>query len=74
MKEVDPERGVLEQNYEISRCAAWVAEIGAHKICLQFPDELLADSFGVSQALAEMTGQSVFILGDTSYGRCVVMI
>ena len=40
------------------------------KVALQFPDNLLPDSVAVATILRENSGKEVFILGDTSYGRC----
>jgi diphthamide biosynthesis enzyme Dph1/Dph2-like protein len=40
------------------------------QIALQFPDRLLADAVTVANELRQLTEQRVFILGDTTYGRC----
>lgn len=40
------------------------------QVALQFPDKLLADAITVAKELRLLTGRRVFILGDTTYGRC----
>jgi diphthamide biosynthesis protein 2 len=62
----------LDNFYEIERTCQRILEGGYQRIALQFPDELLADSAIVSSKLRERTGQSTFILADTSYGSCCV--
>ena len=39
------------------------------KVALQFPDHLLKDSVNIASILSKESGQDVYILGDTSYGR-----
>ncbi|XP_014487002.1 PREDICTED: diphthamide biosynthesis protein 2 isoform X2 [Dinoponera quadriceps] len=41
-------------------------------VCLQFPDNLLADSVKVALHLEKNIGQKVYILGDTTCGSCCV--
>jgi diphthamide biosynthesis enzyme Dph1/Dph2-like protein len=43
------------------------------KVALQFPDDLMKDAVSVTTRLETLlpTGYTVFILGDTSYGRSV---
>ena len=62
-----------EAAYEIERCVGAIVEHGFERVALQFPDHLLGDSVCVAAALRERTGARVFILGDTTYGRCVWM-
>lgn len=62
----------LQDMYEISRCVAWVRQGHHHKVCLQFPDELLGDAAAVAEALTCQLGHPVYILGDTTYGSCCV--
>ncbi|KAG0730149.1 2-(3-amino-3-carboxypropyl)histidine synthase subunit 2 [Chionoecetes opilio] len=62
----------LEQMYEVTRCVAWVRQGDYHKVCLQFPDELLGDAAAVAEAMTCQLGQPVYILGDTTYGSCCV--
>ncbi|KAF4533226.1 hypothetical protein B566_EDAN005141 [Ephemera danica] len=62
----------LERVYELDRCARWLNETNVSRACLQFPDSNLVDSVTVSQRLQEkVASSSIYILGDTSYGRCV---
>ncbi|XP_064105248.1 2-(3-amino-3-carboxypropyl)histidine synthase subunit 2-like [Macrobrachium nipponense] len=58
--------------YELSRCVAWIKTGGFKKVCLQFPDELLADASTVARTLTLRLSQNVYILGDTTYGSCCV--
>ncbi|KAJ1644605.1 Diphthamide biosynthesis protein 2 [Coemansia asiatica] len=62
--------------YQIAQTAEMLRSGGYKQIALQFPDELLVDSTGVSQLLqAELsadTQRRVFILADTSFGSCCV--
>ncbi|XP_068223479.1 2-(3-amino-3-carboxypropyl)histidine synthase subunit 2 isoform X2 [Palaemon carinicauda] len=58
--------------YELSRCVTWIKAGGFKKVCLQFPDELLADAPAVARALTIRLSQNVYILGDTTYGSCCV--
>lgn len=46
------------------------------QIALQFPDELLHDSVPIFRALKSRLGQhrQLYVLADTSYGRCVYRI
>ncbi|XP_063885100.1 2-(3-amino-3-carboxypropyl)histidine synthase subunit 2-like [Scylla paramamosain] len=62
----------LQDMYEINRCVAWVRQGQHHKVCLQFPDELLGDAAAVAEALTCQLGHPVYILGDTTYGSCCV--
>ncbi|MPC09588.1 Diphthamide biosynthesis protein 2 [Portunus trituberculatus] len=62
----------LQDMYEVSRCVAWVRQGHHHKVCLQFPDELLGDAAAVAEALTCQLAQPVYILGDTTYGSCCV--
>jgi len=39
------------------------------QVALQFPDFLLRDAAKVTSLLSKETGASLFVLGDTSYGR-----
>jgi hypothetical protein len=40
------------------------------QVALQLPDELLENATAMVRDLEKRTGRSVFVLGDTSYGRC----
>ncbi|KAK8771066.1 hypothetical protein V5799_025684 [Amblyomma americanum] len=63
----------LEFKYEVQRCIAWICENGYRKVALQFPDEMLADAVKVTLALERGGVEAqLFILGDTSYGRCAL--
>ena len=45
----------------------------ADQIALQLPDELLENATVMVRDIEKRTGRSVFVLGDTSYGRCLVL-
>ncbi|KAG2180493.1 hypothetical protein INT44_003497 [Umbelopsis vinacea] len=62
----------IDTYYEIERTCQRILEGGYSRIALQFPDELLPDSASVASKLRDITGKSVFILADTSYGSCCV--
>ncbi|KAH1166620.1 2-(3-amino-3-carboxypropyl)histidine synthase subunit 2 [Mauremys mutica] len=62
----------LDEFYELQRAAAFVTASRFHRVALQFPDELLADSAAVAAKMEEATGSKMYILGDTSYGSCCV--
>jgi hypothetical protein len=62
----------IDNFYEIERTYQRILDGGYSRIALQFPDELLADSATVASKLRDRTGQSIFILADTSYGSCCV--
>ncbi|XP_060533166.1 2-(3-amino-3-carboxypropyl)histidine synthase subunit 2 [Cylas formicarius] len=63
---------LLEDVYEIKKCADWIRLNGFQKVCLQFPDHMLADSSEVAFRLQDVLGQTVYILGDTAYESCCV--
>ncbi|CAG9854447.1 unnamed protein product [Phyllotreta striolata] len=62
----------LEAVYEISRCAEWIRSNNFKKVCLQFPDHLLADSSEVILRLQGILNQTVYLLGDTAYESCCI--
>ncbi|KAH0950179.1 hypothetical protein HN011_003640 [Eciton burchellii] len=58
--------------YDIEKCAEWIQKNALKQVCIQFPDNLLADSVEVALRLEKDIGQKVYILGDTSCGSCCV--
>jgi diphthamide biosynthesis protein 2 len=60
--------------YDITQTVDHITSLGASRIALQFPDELLPDAYTVLQLLQRELDPScdLFILGDTSYGSCCV--
>eukprot|EP00112_Aurelia_sp_Birch-Aquarium-sp1_P009642 Seg2100.8 transcript_id=Seg2100.8/GoldUCD/mRNA.D3Y31 product="hypothetical protein" protein_id=Seg2100.8/GoldUCD/D3Y31 len=66
---------LLEEYYEIDTCVKFITQNSYEKVALQFPDELLKDSFKLSKIIeSKCQGQNIklHILGDTSYGSCCV--
>ncbi|KAH6877129.1 putative diphthamide synthesis protein-domain-containing protein [Thelonectria olida] len=70
----------LRTTYEIARTADEIRAGGWHRIGLQFPDFMLADSSRVVEALALELGPSeegapetrIYVLADSSYSACCV--
>ncbi|EZA51997.1 Diphthamide biosynthesis protein [Ooceraea biroi] len=58
--------------YDVRKCAEWIQTNALKQVCLQFPDNLLADSVEVALRLEKDVGQKVYILGDTTCGSCCV--
>ncbi|XP_017847096.1 2-(3-amino-3-carboxypropyl)histidine synthase subunit 2 [Drosophila busckii] len=53
----------------------WIKQNGYKRICLQFPDDYLPHSNGISSSLTEALKAEeckVFIMADTTYGSCCV--
>ena len=59
---------------DVAAAAAWVASHGFRRVGLQFPDEHLAHAVACTQALQAACGAgvTVFLLADTTFGRCAV--
>lgn len=64
---------LLPIKYELDRCVAWIEELQLQRVCLQFPNKLLADSVNVCKYLKRKTSKAIYILGDTNYGRFVYL-
>lgn len=63
----------LQTVYELTRCVDWIKENNIKSLCLQFPDDMLDDSFEVVCCLKkQLPSCDYYILGDTSYGSCCV--
>ncbi|KAL6185506.1 hypothetical protein ACLB2K_041639 [Fragaria x ananassa] len=64
----------LEWSYEIGRTAEFIESNKLRRVALQFPDELLKDSFRVVTALRASLSEQVglFLMADTAYGSCCV--
>jgi len=59
------------EGFDIERTIAAVRELGAKRVALQFPDELLGRSADVVAALRDKCdemGAQVFVLADTTFG------
>ncbi|KAG7188115.1 hypothetical protein KM043_015962 [Ampulex compressa] len=63
---------VQDDPYEVEKCARWINANALNKVCLQFPDNLLADSAEVAVCLENRIKKTVYILGDTTCGSCCV--
>ncbi|RZC34690.1 diphthamide biosynthesis protein 2 [Asbolus verrucosus] len=63
---------LLDEVYEIGRCLEWVRSNDFKKVCLQFPDHLLADSCEVALRLERGLKRTVYVLADTAYESCCV--
>ncbi|XP_017101959.2 2-(3-amino-3-carboxypropyl)histidine synthase subunit 2 [Drosophila bipectinata] len=53
----------------------WIRQNGYKRVCLQFPDDYLPHSNGISVDLKQLLAPEdvkVFILADTTYGSCCV--
>ncbi|KAG4074402.1 hypothetical protein HA402_000381 [Bradysia odoriphaga] len=53
-------------------CSTWIKENNFKRVCLQFPDNLIAFSIQITQELSQLVDSEVFVLGDTSYGSCCI--
>ncbi|XP_026161514.1 2-(3-amino-3-carboxypropyl)histidine synthase subunit 2 isoform X2 [Mastacembelus armatus] len=62
----------LEECYQIKETCSFISQHQFTKVALQFPDELLGDSFAVAEEIKRKSNAKPFILGDTSYGSCCV--
>ncbi|QPG76385.1 hypothetical protein FOA43_003774 [Brettanomyces nanus] len=86
-EEISPEalRHDIAEYYSLEKLTVYLSETGENdkrrftKIALQFPDELVADSPIIAQALQESLNnedesneQQIWILADTSYSPCCI--
>ncbi|KAF7271016.1 hypothetical protein GWI33_016049 [Rhynchophorus ferrugineus] len=71
-KFIQTHEGDLNKIYDIDKCCQWIQSNKFKKVCLQFPDYLLADSTEVATCIQEKLGQTVYILGDTAYESCCI--
>jgi diphthamide biosynthesis protein 2 len=59
--------------FDIPDTVAFINRLGAKRVALQFPDELIPHSIPITEALKDNTqGVRFSILADTSYGSCCV--
>lgn len=63
---------LVPEKYDLQKCIDWIRTRQLEKVCLQFPDSLLPDSFNIAIYLEKGLGRKVYILGDTSYGSCCI--
>ncbi|EFA05560.1 2-(3-amino-3-carboxypropyl)histidine synthase subunit 2 [Tribolium castaneum] len=63
---------LIDEVYELQRCAGWIKANDFQKVCLQFPDHLLQDSSEVALRLGKQVGRTVYILADTAYESCCI--
>lgn len=59
----------LVKKYQLAECLKWIVDNNYEKTCLQFPEELLNDGTSVALYMQKKLNKTVYILGDTCYGR-----
>ncbi|BES93986.1 toxin resistance protein [Nesidiocoris tenuis] len=62
----------LVEKYELDRCVSWISDNSFKRVCLQFPDNMLADSVEIALYIDERIESKTYILGDTSFFSCCV--
>lgn len=62
----------IEATYDISKTSEWIKNNKFEKVALQFPDDLLQDSYVVCERLAQLTGKLIYVSVDTTYSNCCV--
>lgn len=62
----------LQQRFQVEETCAFIREMKASRVALQFPDSLLPFASELSRMISFGSQCKCYILGDTSFGSCCV--